>query len=421
MDSPVAVATCLCALRETEGMNSNGGKPGRAKSQISLDQVSQLLHLPITAAASALGVCVALLKRKCRVLGLSRWPYRQVKALSTKLLLHEGKAGAGRHLPSAVLKEIDMLKRMRETVLSHIPQTSIDDLIYRFTPPEAKTSLSALAGAVPQQAIPWGAVVQFPNAPFPAAAAPFFGAVDQAPMYAHYLAAQDQLVTPQPQSMQQPSVAAQQQPLQQQAHAHPQQQQQQPLLSGAPLPMLPMQSADRLAMLASGAQYAQLFGQQQQQLQQQQQQQQQQQHQQQQQQMQQQQQLLQQYTQLMLQQPQLLALQQSQLLQMPQQQQPQQPQQPQQRPAYAMPLPSLTRSFASLALPFVPAAVSVAGSRLARLRPTTTTTVSPASEQAPQQQQQQQPTAQPFVVARLPFLTAELRHDCPCGRFSRVQ
>jgi hypothetical protein len=107
------------------------GKGARPRVQVTLGQVAQLLHLPITSAADALGVCVALLKRKCRQLGLTRWPHRQVKALSTKLSL---RPGPGRALPQQLQRELDSLRQFRETQLAAIPSTSIDGLIYRHSP-----------------------------------------------------------------------------------------------------------------------------------------------------------------------------------------------------------------------------------------------------------------------------------------------
>lgn len=136
----------------------SSGRPGRAKIQLTLEQVAQYIHLPITTAANALGVCVALLKRKCRVLGLSRWPYRQVKALSTKLSLRNTKGGT-KNLPQHLLKEIEALKRFRESALSTVPNTSIDGLVYRYIPPSESPPHLPRAEASPERlAFPSGSV-----------------------------------------------------------------------------------------------------------------------------------------------------------------------------------------------------------------------------------------------------------------------
>jgi hypothetical protein len=45
--------------------------------------VSQYFCLPIKQAAQELNVGLTLLKRRCRVLGIPRWPHRKVKSLET--------------------------------------------------------------------------------------------------------------------------------------------------------------------------------------------------------------------------------------------------------------------------------------------------------------------------------------------------
>lgn len=45
-----------------------------------LEDVSPFFHLPIEEAAKELGVCSSALKRRCRRLGIKRWPFRKVRA-----------------------------------------------------------------------------------------------------------------------------------------------------------------------------------------------------------------------------------------------------------------------------------------------------------------------------------------------------
>ncbi|CAI5480647.1 unnamed protein product [Closterium sp. Yama58-4] len=46
-----------------------------------LEDVSPFFHLPIEEAARELGVCSSALKRRCRRLGIKRWPFRKVRAI----------------------------------------------------------------------------------------------------------------------------------------------------------------------------------------------------------------------------------------------------------------------------------------------------------------------------------------------------
>eukprot|EP00897_Mesotaenium_endlicherianum_P000117 jgi/Mesen1/10105/ME000748S09284 len=58
------------------------GLAHRARS-ISLPELSAHFHLPINDVARKLGVCVTVLKQRCREHGISRWPYRKVRKLDS--------------------------------------------------------------------------------------------------------------------------------------------------------------------------------------------------------------------------------------------------------------------------------------------------------------------------------------------------
>eukprot|EP00741_Cyanophora_paradoxa_P000844 tig00000444_g815.t1 len=49
--------------------------------ELSLEDLKRFMHLPINEAAPALGVCVTLLKKRVRELGVSRWPGRRIGCL----------------------------------------------------------------------------------------------------------------------------------------------------------------------------------------------------------------------------------------------------------------------------------------------------------------------------------------------------
>eukprot|EP00899_Mesostigma_viride_P004028 jgi/Mesvir1/13626/Mv06714-RA.2 len=68
---------------------SPGGNPAvnmrsrrRSRGGASIDELRLLFHLPIEDAAKQLGVCSSALKRRCRKLGIMRWPFRKVRSLS---------------------------------------------------------------------------------------------------------------------------------------------------------------------------------------------------------------------------------------------------------------------------------------------------------------------------------------------------
>ena len=86
----------------------------------SLDEVSPYFHLPIEAAARELGVCSSALKRRCRRLGIKRWPFRKVKLIELNDITS--------NIIDYTFIDIDFVSRMNRMVIF---MSSIEgDLIY---------------------------------------------------------------------------------------------------------------------------------------------------------------------------------------------------------------------------------------------------------------------------------------------------
>lgn len=58
---------------------------GGALSDVTYEEVSLLFHLPLRTAAAELGVCATVLKKKCRDLGIQRWPCRKLNSMRRQL------------------------------------------------------------------------------------------------------------------------------------------------------------------------------------------------------------------------------------------------------------------------------------------------------------------------------------------------
>ena len=54
---------------------------------VTVEELSQHLHLPEKAVAKELGLCLTSLKKLCRQHGIMRWPYRKLKSLDKQILL----------------------------------------------------------------------------------------------------------------------------------------------------------------------------------------------------------------------------------------------------------------------------------------------------------------------------------------------
>lgn len=56
---------------------------GLEEKVLTFELVSQYFYMPITEAARELDVGLTLLKKRCRELGIPRWPHRKMKSLQT--------------------------------------------------------------------------------------------------------------------------------------------------------------------------------------------------------------------------------------------------------------------------------------------------------------------------------------------------
>ena len=53
------------------------------KTALTFELVSKYFYLPISQAAKELNIGLTLLKKKCRELGIPRWPHHQMKSMQT--------------------------------------------------------------------------------------------------------------------------------------------------------------------------------------------------------------------------------------------------------------------------------------------------------------------------------------------------
>ncbi|XP_073007070.1 protein NLP4-like [Typha latifolia] len=75
--------------KKEEEASSNGRanvkreERSRGEKVLTFEEVSRYFYMPITQAAKELNVGLTLLKKKCRELGIPRWPHRKMKSLQT--------------------------------------------------------------------------------------------------------------------------------------------------------------------------------------------------------------------------------------------------------------------------------------------------------------------------------------------------
>lgn len=68
---------------ETSNESKKVERSAKDEKVMTFEDVSRYFYMPITQAAKELNVGLTLLKKKCRELGIPRWPHRKMKSLQT--------------------------------------------------------------------------------------------------------------------------------------------------------------------------------------------------------------------------------------------------------------------------------------------------------------------------------------------------
>jgi len=94
---------------------------------ITREELASYFHLPMKEATKKLAICPTVLKKICRMHGISRWPHRKLRSLEKKIITLEASHSKG---PDAVaLKELTDLRAKKERLakcnnLTEIPHGS---------------------------------------------------------------------------------------------------------------------------------------------------------------------------------------------------------------------------------------------------------------------------------------------------------
>ena len=97
-------------------------KANPTNKELTADELSAYFHLPINEVAKKLGLCVTVLKARCRDNGITRWPYRKVRKLDNIIrALESNQKCAGRE---DCKKQLAVLKETRDVLLSNPNSTA---------------------------------------------------------------------------------------------------------------------------------------------------------------------------------------------------------------------------------------------------------------------------------------------------------
>ncbi|KAL6584005.1 hypothetical protein OROMI_003294 [Orobanche minor] len=115
--------------RDEDVMESNTTMS--SKKLLSRETISQYFYMPITRAARELNVGLTLLKKRCRELGIRRWPHRKLISLQTLIKNvqefgnNEGSSKEGK------LKEYLQILEQEKKLLEEIPDMQLEDTTKR--------------------------------------------------------------------------------------------------------------------------------------------------------------------------------------------------------------------------------------------------------------------------------------------------
>ncbi|KAK1869272.1 hypothetical protein I4F81_011751 [Pyropia yezoensis] len=119
---------------ETGGDGSNAAPTQPVNDAVvHMASLAKHFHVPRKEAAAAMGICVTILKRRCRSVGIMAWPYRKMAMVEKRIQLREtmlldGSADLTAESSEALKAEILVL-RERMALLRRNPNLKSSDLV----------------------------------------------------------------------------------------------------------------------------------------------------------------------------------------------------------------------------------------------------------------------------------------------------
>ncbi|BFG32781.1 hypothetical protein CerSpe_190550 [Prunus speciosa] len=107
-------------LRSSNSMSLNSSK------MLSRETISNYFYMPITQAAKELNVGLTLLKKRCRELGIRRWPHRKLASLQTLIRNIQELGNEGEESEEKLRNAIKLLERERK-LLEEVPDMQLED------------------------------------------------------------------------------------------------------------------------------------------------------------------------------------------------------------------------------------------------------------------------------------------------------
>ncbi|KAI3726885.1 hypothetical protein L1987_66691 [Smallanthus sonchifolius] len=115
-------------LEKERGENGNRGCFNyTSKMMLSRETISQYFYMPITQAAKELNVGLTLLKKRCRELGIRRWPHRKLMSLQTLINNVQQLGEDSSEIAKQKMKEAVMLLEKERKKMEEVPDLKLEN------------------------------------------------------------------------------------------------------------------------------------------------------------------------------------------------------------------------------------------------------------------------------------------------------
>ncbi|KAL0440698.1 UNVERIFIED_CONTAM: protein RKD2 [Sesamum radiatum] len=123
VDEELAVEEKKLRKRSSREVAKNNNDSASSK-KLSKKLISQYFYMPITQAARELNVGLTLLKKRCRELGIRRWPHRKLMSLQTLIMNVQE---LGKEEGEGKLKESIQILEKQKKLMEEIPDLQLED------------------------------------------------------------------------------------------------------------------------------------------------------------------------------------------------------------------------------------------------------------------------------------------------------
>ncbi|KAL4036224.1 hypothetical protein IC575_004952 [Cucumis melo] len=111
--------------------NSNNGSCYSSSKMLSKKVISEYFYMPITRAAKELNVGLTLLKKRCRELGIRRWPHRKLMSIQTLIKnvkeIEKGDEEEGNGSENCKLKNVLEILENEKKLMEERPDLQLED------------------------------------------------------------------------------------------------------------------------------------------------------------------------------------------------------------------------------------------------------------------------------------------------------